>query len=208
VILDQLEMQSVAKHYDERLSVSEHLRKLLKHGDAKQFALVALGISEPHANYSAKEHGLGPRILSAVRPTAVLNLATKLAQSATPLEMVESIYRENIPYLKISVGSEIAMMIEPEKFWVANTRSVWAHLLVKHKFDYRKANEELKLYRDDDEDSEMAYKKWKAIYFEMRSNLVELGRRVEKRAAKQKISVGAAKNIWFDAIANALYEAK
>jgi hypothetical protein len=159
-----------------------------------------------HGNYSAHEHNLGPKILSGVDPLAIFQLAQNFMMCLDSAEMLTAIYNRRISYLKISVGSEIAMMIRPNTFWVANTRSVWAHLLAKHKFSYKKANEELALYRNDDEDSEMHYEKWRALYFAMRENLVDIGRRGDAQAAKQKVKAGKVQNIWFDAIANALYE--
>ena len=120
--------------------------------------------------------------------------------------MVDTIYSARIPNLKISVGSEIAMMVRPETFWVANTRSIWAHLLVKHSFDYVKANEELRLYRDPERSSEMDYRLWKSIYIVMEKDLIRLGQLGETEAIAQKVKRGEDRNIWFDAIANAIYE--
>jgi hypothetical protein len=204
--LDDLDMNEVRGHYDERLRVSKDLQKLLGGNDIRKFVNLALGISSVHGNYSAHDHNLGPRILSGVEPLAIFQLAQNFITCLDSAEMLAAIYTRRISYLKISVGSEIAMMIRPNTFWVANTRSVWAHLLAKHKFNYRRANEELALYRSDDEDSEMHYEKWRALYFAMREDLVDIGRRGDAQAAKQKVKAGRVQNIWFDAIASGLYE--
>jgi hypothetical protein len=204
--LDDLDMDEVRGHYDERLNASKRLQKLLEGHEIKTFVNLALGISSVHGNYSAHDHNLGPRILSGVEPLAIFQLAQNFITCLDSTEMLEAIYNRQISYLKISVGSEIAMMIRPNTFWVANTRSVWAHLLVKHKFSYKIANEELALYRNDDEHSEMYYDKWRALYFAMREDLVDIGRRGDAQAAKQRVKPGKVQNIWFDAIANALYE--
>jgi hypothetical protein len=204
--LDGLNMNEVRDHYDERLNASKQLQKLFESHEIRKFVNLALGISSVHGNYSAHEHNLGPKILSGVEPLAIFQLAQNFMMCLDLVEMLTTIYDRRISYLKISVGSEIAMMIRPNTFWVANTRSVWAHLLAKHKFSYKKANEELALYRNDDEDSEMHYEKWRALYFAMRENLVDIGRRGDAQAAKQKVKAGKVQNIWFDAIANALYE--
>jgi hypothetical protein len=199
-------MERVADHYNKRLEASERLKKLYDESSADAFARSALGISEPDCNYSANEHKLGPRILSLVKPVDVLNLAQQLMHCDSPQTMIEAIYKRNIRYLKVSVGSEIAMMLNPEKYWVANTRSAWAHLLIKYNFNYKTANEALRLYRDQDDDSEMAYRKWKAIYFDMRPDMIELGNRGDQQAKAKGLEIGSARNIWIDAIANALYE--
>ena len=70
------------------------------------------------------------------------------------------IYERSISYLKISVGSEIAMMLKPDIHWVGNKRTIWSHLLVKHGMNQRPANQELRLYYARDDDSEMDYSLW------------------------------------------------
>ncbi len=165
--LNFLDMNDVRAHYQRRSALSKKLTLLLNSSNAKKFADLALGISDVDGNYSAAEHGLGPKILATRPAMAVLELGKRLAVCYEPKQMVDTIYRANIPNLKIGVGSEIAMMVRPETFWVANTRSIWAHLLVKHSFNYARANEELRLYRDPESASEMNYDLWKGIYLDM-----------------------------------------
>jgi hypothetical protein len=204
--LSFLDMNDVRAHYQRRSAVSKKLTRLLKSSNAKPFADLALGISDVDGNYSAAEHGLGPQILATRPATAVLELGKRLAVCDEPKQMVDTIYGAKIPNLKISVGSEIAMMVRPETFWVANTRSIWAHLLVKHSFNYARANEELRLYRDPERTSEMDYRLWKAIYLDMEKNLIRLGEIGAAEAIAQKVTKGRGRNIWLDAIANAIYE--
>jgi hypothetical protein len=204
--LEQVDMRKVSEHYDVRLNASVSLNSLLQNSNAHDFAELALGMSEGHANYSASEHSLGPRILANVSPERILHLGRILSACNDPKELVRTIYQERIPYLKIAVGSEIAMLLQPDRFWVSNTRSIWAHLLIKHDFEIRIANEELRLYREQDTTSEMDYQIWKAIYPTMRDNLIDLGHRADKVAEDQGVTLGDMRNIWHDAIANALYE--
>jgi len=204
--LSFLDMNDVRSQYQRRSAVSKELIRLLERANAKKFADLALGISDVDGNYSAAEHGLGPQILAARSASTVLELGNRLAVCSEPKQMVETIYAARVPNLKISVGSEIAMMVRPTTFWVANTRSIWAHLLVKHSFDYAKANEELRLYRDPERTSEMDYRLWKAIYLIMEKDLIRLGEMAEAEAIAQKVKKGSDRNIWFDAIANAIYE--
>src|ERR1700690_3281483 len=70
----------------------------------------------------------------------------------------------SVQFLQIGVGSEMSCMLNSKVCWVANTRTIWAHLLVKHNDNYAKADEELTLYRDNDATSEMAYKIWVGIH--------------------------------------------
>jgi hypothetical protein len=195
--LDHVHMNKIREHYDARVGISERLRQLHHRQEFGAFAQLSLGISsEGQGNYSARDHSLGPQILSRVPAKDIHRLAGDLFGAKSAREMLKIVYDRKIPYLKVSVGSEIAMMMNPQAFWVANTRSVWACLLVKHDFNYRTANEELSLYRDDEEVSEMHYRKWRDICLVMKEYLIELG----------KIEVGKIRNIWHDAIANALYE--
>ena len=199
-------MRNVRKNYLGRKSVGKELRRLLLHGKASEFADLALGISNPTGNYSAAEHDLGPKILSKRNPAAIRDLALSIARSNTATTMLDEIYKANIPWLKVGVGSEMAMLLKPQEFWVANTRTVWAHLLLKHKFDLSRANEELQLYRSGDQNSEMAYRIWKAIYLELGSSVIGLTARGNIEAAAQNVTPGKRQNLWFDSIANSIYE--
>jgi hypothetical protein len=202
----RLDMNAVRKHYDARVRVSTRMKRLFNDGDANAFALLALGISDGHGNYSARDHKLGPRILAAVTAGDVFRLAEEIMGAPDVRSMLETVYRRNIPFLKVSVGSEIGMMLKPKQFWVVNTRSVWAHLLVKHRFKKGAANEELRLYRDDEQISEMEYNKWRAIGAEMEPTLEDLASRGDIEASRQAVVPGERRNIWSDALASALYD--
>ena len=97
-------------------------------------------------------------------------------------------------------------MINPQVCWVANTRTIWTHLVIKHADDFAKANEELKLYRNADVTSEMAYQMWAHIHQELSGSMTRIaeeGSRLSKAAA---VKPGEIKYLWADAIATALYE--
>lgn len=204
--LHTLNMQDVHSHYLRRISFGKKLRAFLRDNVVGSYVPLSLGISTPEGNYSASDHGLGPKILSGRPPASVFSLAISLSSCRTATGMLDAVYSAAIPYLKVSVGSEMAMLLQPASFWVANTRTVWAHLLLKHDFDYKTADEALYLYRVDDQNSEMSYKVWKAIYHEMGSSVVALTALGTKEAERQNASAGKKQNLWFDAIANALYE--
>lgn len=205
-LLSSIKMRDVRRNYLDRRAVGEELRNFLVSGPAIKFAELALGLSNPTGNYSAAEHALGPKILSHRSPTAIKILAQTIVGCNTATSMLDEIYQANIPWLKVGVGSEMAMLLKPKEFWVANTRTVWAHLLLKHKFSLSKANEELQLYRSGDQNSEMTYKIWRAIYLELGSSVVGLTARGNIEAARQSVTPGKRQNLWFDSIANALYQ--
>ncbi len=205
-MIEKLNMHEVREHYDERYNCHQRLSKLLKNGKTTDFLDLALGISDPIGNFSAREHGLGPQILSVNRSTSIIELAKSFLSETDPNKMVDLIYKEKIKFLKISVGSEMAMMLKPSNFWVANVRTVWTHLLLKHSYDLGKANEELKLYRSQEMNSEMEYKIWKEIYRLMKPSILKVCEKGNAVAVKQRAESGSLPYMWFDAIANALYE--
>ncbi|WP_157971468.1 hypothetical protein [Dyella sp. C9] len=204
--LGYLDIAKVRSHYEERVSTGKQLRAYLNEGNRRAYVKLALGIDGARANYSADEHELGYKILHSASDEAIFDLAVSLKQSKNSQSMVKHIYDANISNLKISVGSEMAMMLAPTKFWVANTRSVWAYLLLKHDFKYRDANEELASYRQGDASSEMNYQLWKSIYPKMEEKLIELGDLGDKEAESKGVKPGKSRYIWADAIANELYE--
>jgi hypothetical protein len=191
--------------FAERESIRNQLLKYFQESNIKGFVRLVLGIDDPNANYSASEHGLGNRILSEVSPDTVYGFTQDLIECDTPHSLLANIYNANIPYLKISVGTEMAMMMRPELFWVANTRSVWAHLLVKHEYDYSKADQELALYRDQENTSEMGYMIWRDIYPTMNTNLRELGRKANEQSESEGYGAIGDAYLFCDTVANWLY---
>lgn len=203
--VSELDYSRVIKSYNQRIVISKRLQSLLNKNKVADYVNLALGINDPFGNFSAAEHSLGPRILSGRSISSVFQLAIKLAEVQNESELRNLIYNENIPYLKISVGTEMAMLLQPAVHWVANTRSIWSHLLVKHG-SINTANEALYLYRQGSQESEMAYKIWCAVHAAMEPDLRKLAVAGTKAANDQGIEPGTIEYIWADAIANALYE--
>lgn len=202
-------MHDVREHYVRRKNVSKKLRRLLKNRKKTEYVKLAVGITDPLGNYSAHEHQLGPRILENNSISSVFALATRMAsKELTVTHLPKTIYGANLPYLKISVGSEMASLLKPNSFWVGNVRTIWAHLVMKHEGDWKKANEELRLYRTDDAPSEMDYQIWREIYLSMAPNLENIQSISDSWAEEQKIKPGKLKYIWIDAVCNALYQCK
>jgi hypothetical protein len=202
-----IDLHSVNEHYMQRKAISKQLGRLLADCDDDKYVELAVGVSDPLANYSAHEHQLGPQILANNPNSAVFALAQRLANPKLKVTHVpKSIYDANLAYLKISVGSEIACLLQPNRFWVGNVRTIWSHLVIKHKGDWERANEELELYRFGDVSSEMNYQIWRDIYLSMEASLDVIGRIAEGWAQKQNIKPGKLKYIWIDALCSALYE--
>jgi hypothetical protein len=205
-MIEELDMAEVCEHYDIRFECHQHLSALLRKGKADDYLDLALGISESQGNFSAHEHGLGPQILSSNRPASIIKLAKSFLSESDPNRMVASIYAAHLKYLKVSVGSEMAMMLKPDIFWVANVRTVWTHLLLKHGYNLGKANEELKLYRSQEMTSEMEYQIWKEIYRLMKPSIAKVCEKGNAVSLEQGTDPCPLAYLWFDAIANALYE--
>lgn len=200
-------MHDVKDHYKRRKDVSKQLKGHMQNGYQKEYVELALGITDPFGNYSAHEHNLGPRILENNSISSIYMLAQRLSSEELKItHLPKIIYQANLSYLKISVGSEIASLLQPDRFWVGNVRTIWSHLVVKHQGDWEKANEELELYRFDDTSSEMHYQIWRDIYLSMSHSLDVIGTLSNTWAKEQKVKPGKLKYIWADAVCNALYE--
>lgn len=205
-LLAQVPMAEVFEHYDLRLSIHHQMTRLLHSGSIREFAELALGITDPRANYSAVEHGLGKKVLSnPSRFRSVFDLAMGLMKCKRPSQVPSRIMEMDIPFLKISVGSEISMLLRPREFWVANVRSVWAYLLIKHAYDLQLANEELELYRDGERSSEMNYEIWWELHRLLETSQVHLHDLGIQEAKRQNAPIGEMRFLWADAIANEIY---
>ncbi len=169
---------------------------------------MVLGVSNAAGNYSAEEHALGPKILTenVNAERRVGDLAEKFVALKTAREVPRLIRGAQLRYLQIGVGSEASCMLNPEVCWVANTRTIWTHLVIKQADDFDKANEELKLYRNADVTSEMAYQMWAHIHQELAASMTRIAEEGERLAKRAKVSPGEIKYLWADAIANALYD--
>jgi hypothetical protein len=205
--LDKLDWDDVHKHYEERVKIHRQLLSLYHSNKVTPFATLLLGISDPAGNYSSDEHKLGPQILAGNRNAEkqVVELARKFIDLKTARDVPDLIRNAAIRYLKIGVGSEASCMVNPHVCWVANTRTIWTHLVIKHADNVAKADEELKLYRSQDDMSEMAYKIWAEIHRELAASMTRIAEEGEKLAKQASVKPGSIKYIWADAIANELY---
>ena len=205
--LENLDWDLVRQHYDEREVVHRRLLALHKGKRTKQFFELAVGLSDPNGNYSATEHHIGPKIQSsnANHASRVYDLGTRFLQVKSGLDVPALIKAASVSFLQIGVGSEMSCMLNPTVCWVANTRTIWAHLLVKHNDNYAKADEELGLYRDNDATSEMAYRIWVGIHKMLDTAMTRLAEMGAVRARAGGTTPGSLKYLWADAVANALY---
>ena len=202
---DTIDYGTVRVLYDRRYGIHRRLATTFQDGEVRRYAELALGIEEDGGNYSAAEHGLGPRILQRSRPEEVFALATKLFACEIPAEIPEIIYATNLPYLKIGVGSEMAALLRPDVFWVTNVRTIWAHLVIKHDNNVGLANEELYYYRTREMPSEMEYSLWRDIHPLVGSSMEKLAELGNKLALKQGARAGSLRFLWADAIADTAY---
>ncbi len=205
--LDELYWGEVRNHYDEREEIHRQLLELHRNNNISEFVRLLLGVSNRAGNYSADDHKLGPQILNQNRNAErqVGDLAAKFMALDTARAVPELIKKTGIHYLKIGVGSEASCMVNPSVCWVANTRTIWTHVVIKHGDNFAKADEELKLYRTQDGTSEMAYQIWAAIHRELAASMTRIAEEGERLARAASVLPGSIKYLWADAIANALY---
>ncbi|WP_338332083.1 hypothetical protein [Acetobacter sp. LMG 32666] len=204
-IMVELDWRDISDHYYERHDVHTHLLSLFKARNVVDFSDLLVGIGNGHGNYSASDHELGPKILeenvnSRKRLYDVSEKFMELKNSNTVPKLIRD---AGLKYFQIGVGSEASCMLNPAVCWVTNTKTVWAHLLFKHNGNASLANEELRLYRNGEENSDMAYSKWRAIHKEMGASSDVL---IKYSVKYTKTNVENMNYLWADSISNALYE--
>ena len=207
-ILQKLSLSKIEGHFESRMDTRKKALLLRERGQVDEFVNLVLGISDPSGNYSAATHGIGKLVLSENMLAAkqVANLARLLEACAKGHKAPEIIWAAAIKYIKISVGSEIGMMMNPGKIWVTNEKSVWATLLLKHRGEVELANEELALYRGDDVNSEMAYEKWASLHRDEVGKGMELLLERSREAIPNLPAAEGAGFLLADAIAYKLFE--
>lgn len=206
--LDELDWQKIREHYDERIEIHEELGELHRRRQISKFCRLSLGISSSLGNYSATEHRLGPQILSGnlSAEDRVFRLADSFIRLTNARSVPQLIRAAGLRYLQIGIGSEVSCTVNPKTCWIANTRTIWTHLVIKHNDDFDKANEELRLYRDADTSSEMAYQIWAHIHAEMATSLTRVAEAGAKISTSIGVGPGAIKFLWADAIASRMYD--
>jgi hypothetical protein len=207
-LMARLDWQSVRRHYDDRVKESKNLRDYFAAKNIADFVDLALGMNgKPAGNYSAAEHNLGPRILASnVNALGrVYDLAVKFFPLKDAVIVPDLVWRAQLKYLQIGVGSEISCMVNPEVCWVCNTRTIWMHLASTQ--SPGEAEEALQLFRAGDADSQMAYTSWAdAFHPELRTSLVDIAEKGRALSSQAGISPGKISYLWADAIASAVYD--
>ena len=203
-----LDWYAVRDSYDEREAIHKQLLDLHKQKKLGPFVDLLLGISNPSGNCSAAQHGLGPKVLFENRNAEdrLYSLCDEFLTIQNAHEVPPSIRRAGLRYFQIGVGSEASCMINPYTCWVANVRTIWTHLVIKHADNFQIANENLKLYREADVSSEMAYEMWQAMHAELGGTITRISEEGTALAKKSGVEPGKIKYLWADAIANQLYE--
>jgi hypothetical protein len=202
----ELNFSEIWKHYHDRHQISLELQHLLSNQKKVEYVELAVGVSKPLGNYSADEHNLGWKILDNNQVSSIFELADSFLAPELKIRVIpDLIYEANLKYLKIGVGSEMACLLAPEKYWVGNVRTIWTHLLSKYDGDSLKANSELEYYKLDESSSEMYYPLWKDIYPKMGNDLRKVMALAHDIAREQGAKVDN-NYLWVDAVCSHLYE--
>jgi hypothetical protein len=201
--LADLDWEEVSGLYDARWEAHMCLLDAHDAGPSEEFAHLALGMTDAAANYSAAEHGLGPKILASNEraPQRVWDLATVFLGLDHARDVPKLIRAAGLAYCRVGVGSELSGVINPEVCWVCNVRTLWTQLLVKHG-DVERANEELRLYRDQDATSDMYWPTWGALHRRLGRDLRLLTQASEAYCDDR----GELDHLWADAISSVVYE--
>ncbi|MGI9250177.1 MAG: hypothetical protein ACR2PR_03140 [Pseudohongiellaceae bacterium] len=192
-----LDMPKVKRHYLMRANISSQLKELLIEDKKEDFAKIAVGHTNRAGNYSASKRALSELILEQPGSySSIVRLANEFNGGQLRVnDIPNTIRKADISYLDISVGSEIACLLRPDKFWVGNVRTIWPHLLLENEWD-----------RDQADNAEACYKEWPAIYPTMESSLDSIEELAEGWATNQDVTPGPLKYLWIDAVCSELYE--
>ena len=206
-ILQELDWAEIDAHYRSRVKETKNLKDLYESKKVSGFADLALGMTTPSGNYSAAEHGLGPKILES-NPNAkgrIYTLAGKFILLKNASTVPKLIREENLKYLRIGVGSELSCMMNPTICWVCNKRTIWLYLVQTQGLG--KANEALQLFNEHDDDSPMAYESWQDAYHpELGPELKRVAEEGAKVAASRGVVPGDVPYLWADAIASNAFD--
>ena len=205
-ILEELDWAGIKAHYRNRVKEAKNLRDLFQAKNVSGFADLALGMTTPTGNYSASEHGLGPKVLGS-NPNAkvrIYSLAGKFIQLKDASTVPKLIREENLKYLRIGVGSELSCMMNPAVCWACNKRTIWLYLARTQ--GVRKANEALQLFNEHD-DSPMAYESWQDAYHpELGPELRQVAEEGAEAATSRGVVPGDVLYLWADAIASDAFD--
>jgi hypothetical protein len=204
-VLTSLDWRMVRDQYDIRERTHHEMLRLHRSGNVSSFIDLLLGISDPSGNYSAAEHGIGPKVLDEnIRVEGrLLEVVTQFLSLTNAHEVPPIIRGARLRYFQIGVGSEALCMVNPQFCWVANVRTIWTHLVYKH--DFRTADDALELYQEADAASEMAYRQWQALHAELADTIPQILDEGVKLAKHANVIPGPIRYLWVDAIANQLY---
>lgn len=208
-VLDDVEWDAVRRHYDERVVVHQRLLRLAEGKLVKPFFRLALGIDDPAGNYSAAEWSIGPKVAASnARPEErIFELAGKFRALASGRTVPALVRQADLRHVAIGVGSELSCMVNPRACWVANTRTIWTHLVWEHKGSIATVDEALALYRDGETEGAMAYKIWETIHGLLENSMRRIAAEGAERARQARVEPGAIEYLWADAVANYLYAA-
>jgi hypothetical protein len=200
--------RQVREEYYRRHAVHRALLELHVQGEKRGFADLLLGITNPRASYSASQHEVGRRILSANQKAEnlVYEFGRQLMQVQSALKVPEMVRAARLRHLTLAVGSEASCLLNPQVCWTTNMRTIWARLLYNHAGSYTSADKELNLYGHKGDPSETTYEMWITIHKDIGRMIENLFERSVYEAGRELVEPGEIKNLWADAICNRIYE--
>ncbi len=198
---------AVRDHYNNRVNTHERLLHLHDGKLVEPFFRLALGIENTSGNYSAAEHGLGPKVARGNMNAydRVFKLAAELRELTDGRSVPDTVRAAGLAYLKVGVGSELSCMVNPTICWVTNTRTIWTHLVIEYGGNVSRADEARRLFLDGDASSDMDYNNWKAIHRKLGAAMTRICEMGADLADAEGVEPGPMKYLWADAIADQLY---
>ncbi|MBV8810314.1 MAG: hypothetical protein JO033_16720, partial [Acidobacteriaceae bacterium] len=115
-VLESLDWEAVRVQYDTREHTHAELLNLYRNGTFSKFIPLLLGISDPSGNYSAAEHGIGPKVLAENQDVEkrILALVGEFLEVTNGHDVPLLIRQAHLKYFQIGVGSEASCMVNPQ----------------------------------------------------------------------------------------------
>lgn len=134
---------------DARKDARKNFLETIKAGDFEKIAASAIGDDNWDVNYSAQERrqGGGKLSIAIKSDPAWKNKVTNLVNDLNKTErghVTDTLLKHPIKYIKVSVASEIAMILHPDRHLVINKRTIFGRYFVEYLNKMKKPDAMLK----------------------------------------------------------------
>lgn len=198
----EFDLQRACEYYEKREIAQSKLLDLFRNEEIVRYVELALGMTDHAGNYSASSiPDAANKILMNCGDDhrRIFDLAKVLYDCPNANELPKVIEEEGVKHLKTAIGSEMAMMLRPKSFWVGNTRTLFAHLLLTLDSPSA-AREEWRVSKNS-----MNSQRWAVMYPLIGESMLQLNKIAIDVAKGKGDTRGRILYLWADAVASDLF---